>query len=76
MGRARLAARGTTRKSTALARPEARSIVPSAGPARRPFSAWAATSARWAGPKHGPIGGGTKAARPQARNRPGLPTAC
>jgi hypothetical protein len=60
MGRARLAARGTTRKSTALARPEARSIVPSASPARQPFSAWAATSARWAGPKHGPIGGARK----------------
>jgi hypothetical protein len=39
MGRAR----GTTLKSTALTRPEARSIVPSAGPARRPFSAWATT---------------------------------
>jgi hypothetical protein len=34
MGRARFAARGTTLKSTALARPEARSIVLSAGPAR------------------------------------------
>jgi hypothetical protein len=64
MGRARLAARGTTLKSTALARPETRSIVPSAGPARRPFSAWAATSARRASPRHDPIQGGPKAARP------------
>jgi hypothetical protein len=59
MGRARLAARGTTLKSTTLTRPETRSIVPSAGPARRPFSAWA-----------GPIQGGSKAARPQARSGP------
>jgi hypothetical protein len=58
MGRARLASRGTTLKSTILARPEARSIVLSAGPARWPFSAWAATMARRAGPRHGPIFGG------------------
>jgi hypothetical protein len=55
MGRARLAARGTALKSTALTRLETRSIVPSAGPARQPFSAWAATSARRAGPRHSPI---------------------
>jgi hypothetical protein len=76
MGQARSATRGTTRKSMALARPEARSIVPSAGPTRRPFSAWAATSAHWAGPKHDPIGGGAKAAWRQAWNRPDLPTPC
>jgi hypothetical protein len=34
MGRARLAARGTTLKSTTLARPEARLIVLSAGTTR------------------------------------------
>jgi hypothetical protein len=58
MGRARLTARGTALKSTTLARPEARLIVLSAGPARWPFSAWAATLARRAGPRHGPIFGG------------------
>jgi hypothetical protein len=58
MGQARLAARGTTLKSTTLARPEARSIVLSAGPARWPLSAWAATPAWRAGPRHGPIFGG------------------
>jgi hypothetical protein len=63
MGRARLTARGTALKSTTLTRLEARSIVPSASPPRRPFSAWAATSARRAGPRHGPIGGGTMAAQ-------------
>jgi hypothetical protein len=35
----------------------------SAGPARWPFSAWAATSARRAGPKHDPKLGGPIAAR-------------
>jgi hypothetical protein len=49
MGRARLAARGTTLKSTTLAQPEARSRVLSVGPVRWPFSAWAATPARRAG---------------------------
>ncbi|CAN6271426.1 unnamed protein product [Urochloa humidicola] len=53
MGRARLKARGTALKSPTLARPEARRIVPRAGPARWPLSAWAATPARRAGPKHG-----------------------
>jgi hypothetical protein len=55
MGRARLAARGTTLKSTVLAQSEAQSIVLSVGTARRYFSAWAATSARRAGPRHDPI---------------------
>ncbi|CAN6243059.1 unnamed protein product [Urochloa humidicola] len=53
MGRARLKARGTALKSPTLARPEARRIVPRAGSARWPLSAWAATPARRAGPKHG-----------------------
>jgi hypothetical protein len=82
MDRARLAARGTTIKSPGLAWPYARYIELSAGPARQPFSAWAqpfsawaATSARRAGPKHDPIGGGTKAAQPQALSRLGLTTA-
>jgi hypothetical protein len=69
MGRARLAARGTVLKSTALARPEARSIVLSAGTTRRSFSAWAATLARQAGPKHGPIGAARK--RPDLRHESG-----
>jgi hypothetical protein len=60
MGRARLTARGTALKSTTLARPEARLIVLSASPARWPFSAWAATLARRAGPRHGPIIGPIK----------------
>jgi hypothetical protein len=55
MGRARLPAWDTTLKSTTLARPEARSIVLSAGPAWWPLSAWAATPARRVGPRHGPI---------------------
>jgi hypothetical protein len=46
IGRARFAARGTTLKSTALARPEARSIVLSAGPRHGPI---------FAGPISGPI---------------------
>jgi hypothetical protein len=72
MGRARLAARDTTRKSTTLARSEARSIVLSASMTRHPFSAWAATSAHSASPRHGPIMSCSMAARPQARMRSGL----
>jgi hypothetical protein len=75
MGRARLTARGTTRKNTTPTRSEARSIVLSAGTARQPFSAWAATSAHSAGPRHDPIMSSPMVARPQARMRPGLRTA-